>query len=375
MNINDTLKTDLLDSPKVYDVLYHESPEMFLSVCPKTATIINCNNTICRKTGYERAEVLGMSIYKVYDLSCHRRVESVFTEFLINGEIQNIELIVKKKDGSTFPILLSSTAIKNEKGDVLFSNSCWRDITLIKNLENSLMQSNKLLNFKVNELAQKNKELEQFAYIVSHDLNTPLRNIKGVVQLMKEDKDEEIPNGWDSYFNYISQSVSRMGRLINTILDFSQLGVKSEKEYIDTHKILNNVLEDFTLAIDENKVQIYKTILPQIQGYAVEFHMLLQNLIGNAIKFQSKDVIPIIKIGATNKGNEWVFYVKDNGIGIQEKHKEKIFSFFKRMNEDYRGTGIGLAQCKKIVNLHSGRIWVENNELEGSCFYFSIPNE
>lgn len=370
MSMQEMVNTDLLNPGIIKDEFYDNSPEMFLSVCSNSATILYCNKTLCETVGYKREDLIGKSVFDLYHTSCYQKVKEVFQPFLFEEKIENVELVVRKRNGDTFPILLNIKIIKDDEGNTLYSNSCWRDITL---LEDNFKKSNKLLNQKVKELAQKNKELEQFAYIVSHDLNTPLRNIKGVVNLMKEDKEEQIPTSWNTYFDYMTQSVGRMGRLINTILEFSQLGIKSEKEVIDTHKILNNVLDDFTLVIEESKVQLFKTMLPKINGYAVEFHMLLQNLIGNAIKFQNKDITPILKIGATDKGSKWLFYVKDNGIGIDVEHKEKVFSFFKRMNEDFRGTGIGLAQCKKIIELHGGRIWVERNEREGSCFYFTIP--
>ncbi|KXX70327.1 ATP-binding protein [Flammeovirga sp. SJP92] len=375
MKLHEIEKTNLRDPYNSHEILYHESPEMFMSICPKTKKLITCNFTLSHTLGYSTKEVIGKTIFDLYDISCHNKVRGLFQSFLEGGEVENEELLVRKKDGSTFPVLLSAKAVRNNKGEILYSNSCWRDITKIKELESSLKKSNELLNQKLKELAQKNKELEQFAYIVSHDLNTPLRNIKGVLQLMEEDCDTEIPETWSTYFGYINQSVGRMGRLIDTILEFSQLGIKSEKENIDTSTILDNVLEDFTLEIAHSDVVIHQADLPVINGYAVEFHMLLQNLIGNAIKFQKEDQQPIIKVGAIDKSRAWLFYVQDNGIGINLENKHKIFSFFKRANDKFKGTGIGLAQCKKIVDLHEGRIWVERNDTEGSCFYFTIPKD
>ncbi|NME66646.1 PAS domain-containing sensor histidine kinase [Flammeovirga aprica] len=373
MDLHEIEKTNLRDPYNSHEVLYHESPEMFMSICPKTAKLITCNSTLCQTLGYNEKEIIGKSIFELYDTACHDKVKVLFSRFKNDDAVENEELCVRRKDGVVFPVLLSAKAVKNNKGEIMFSNSCWRDITKIKELESSLMKSNQLLNQKVKELAQKNKELEQFAYIVSHDLNTPLRNIKGVLQLIDEDSEGEIPLAWNTYFGYINQSVGRMERLIDTILEFSQLGIKSEKERIRPQEILKNVLEDFALEIQNQDVVIRKGTLPEINGYAVEFHMLLQNLIGNAIKFQDSSRTPEIEVGAIVQKEDWMFYVKDNGIGINMEHRHKIFSFFKRVNEKFQGTGIGLAQCKKIVELHGGRIWVERNETKGSCFYFTIP--
>ncbi|WP_052444675.1 ATP-binding protein [Flammeovirga sp. OC4] len=373
MNLHELEKTNIRDPYNSHEVLYHESPEMFMSICPKTAKLITCNITLCKALGYTSKEIIGKNIFELYDESCHDRVRTLFKGFLKGNIVENEELVVRKKDGNVFPVLLSAKAVRNNKGEILFSNSCWRDITKIKELESSLKKSNQLLNQKVKELAQKNKELEQFAYIVSHDLNTPLRNIKGVLNLIQEDSESDVPPTWNTYFGYINQSVARMERLIDTILEFSKLGVKSEKQLVDPSLILNEVLEDFALEVKEQNVMVCKEKLPKVNGYSVEFHMLLQNLIGNAIKFQNKERTPKIEVGAIDQEGEWMFYVKDNGIGINLEYKHKIFSFFKRVNEDFKGTGIGLAQCKKIVELHGGRIWVERNKDVGSCFYFTIP--
>ncbi|AZQ61469.1 PAS domain-containing sensor histidine kinase [Flammeovirga pectinis] len=377
MKLSDLELTNIntLDVEENYDVFYNYSPDMLLSVDPKTHCVIQCNQTLCETTGFLKEEVVGMNIFDLYHVDSHEAVKKAFLEFLEVGVVKNANLIVRKKNGKKLYILLSVIAIRDDNNDIIYSNSCWRDVTHIKVLEDSLKETNKKLNQKVKELGNKNKELEQFAYVVSHDLKTPLRNIDGMLSIIKSECKGVVDSKWECYFTYITESAGRMGRLIDTVLEFSQIGIKSKKEEIDTDLIIDNVLDDFKLSIEDKKVQIFRSKLPKLSGYAIEFHMLMQNLIGNAIKFHRENTNSIIKISCDEERDQYCFTVKDNGIGINKDNHQKIFSIFNRISEQYKGTGIGLAQCKKIVKLHGGVIWIEENEQFGSTFNFTIPKE
>ncbi|HEV8082993.1 MAG TPA: two-component regulator propeller domain-containing protein [Chitinophagaceae bacterium] len=225
------------------------------------------------------------------------------------------------------------------------------------------------------DLETKNKEMEQFAYIASHDLQEPLRTTSSFVKLLQKQYEGKFDEKADKYFTFISEASDRMKMLIKNLLDFSRIGNKKELEQVDCDKILSNVLADLGIAISESRAEIIYDPLPIVNGYATELKQLFQNLITNAIKFRKKETPSIINISVQKNESTWQFQFKDNGIGIDEKYNEKIFVIFQRLHTqaEYEGSGIGLSHCKKIVELHKGKIWVESRVGEGSIFSFTIP--
>lgn len=242
-------------------------------------------------------------------------------------------------------------------------------------LEGKVLSRTKELNKFNTQLINKNKELEQFAFIASHDLQEPLQTILNFTDLLERDYKNEISGRGIQYIGFISSSSLRMRNVINALLDYSRIGRSVETAYIDCNELLNEMLVDMNHGIEKSKAKITIHPLPTIHAYKVELRLLFQNLISNAIKFQEKGNIPTIEIACIEKMNSWRFSIKDNGIGIQEEFKEKIFIIFQQLNirGKYEGTGIGLAHCRKIIDLHGGLIWVKANENEGSTFYFTIP--
>ncbi|MEP7142079.1 MAG: two-component regulator propeller domain-containing protein [Ferruginibacter sp.] len=225
------------------------------------------------------------------------------------------------------------------------------------------------------DLERKNKELEQFAYVASHDLQEPLRTTSSFIELIQKQYHGKLDDKADKYLDFISDASDRMIVLIKDLLDFSRIGTKAELKTVDCNIILKNVLTDIMVAIQESEASIEYTALPVINGYPTEIKLLFQNLVLNAIKFRKKDTSPQIKISAQKKGSLWQFAISDNCIGIEKKHSEKIFDIFQRLHtrKEYTGSGIGLSHCKKIVELHHGKIWVESIPGEGSTFYFALP--
>jgi len=224
------------------------------------------------------------------------------------------------------------------------------------------------------ELEGKNKELEQFAYVASHDLQEPLRTTSSFTELLQEQYKGKLDEKADKYFTYIIEASDRMKLLIKNLLDYSRIGNKKEFEQVDCDKTLHEVLADLGAAINDAKADIQHRPLPVINGYPTEIKQLFQNLIINAVKFQKKDVAPQIKISVEKVKDSWEFAFKDNGIGIDKEHSERIFNIFQRLHTrtEYEGSGIGLSHCKKIVELHNGKIWVESEPGEGSTFHFTI---
>jgi signal transduction histidine kinase/ligand-binding sensor domain-containing protein len=226
------------------------------------------------------------------------------------------------------------------------------------------------------ELERKNKELEQFAYVASHDLQEPLRTTSGFADLLQKQYKGRLDERADKYLSFLVDSTSRMKVLIQDLLEYSRIGRKLELVPIDCNRMLEEVISDLGATIQEARAVIHAGNLPTLYAYSTEMKQLFQNLISNAIKFRKKDAPPVVQISSWKEETFWYFSVKDNGIGIDPKHNERIFVIFQRLHTrtEYPGSGIGLAHCKKIVELHKGRMWVESTLGEGSTFYFALQD-
>jgi len=247
----------------------------------------------------------------------------------------------------------------------------------IARLQKQLQQQNLRLQQLNKELRQSNRELEEFAYIVSHDLQEPLRAVSTFTQLLVQKHQNCLNPEANEYIAFILDGTTRMGQLIKDLLTYSRLGTTArEFKLTDCNIVLEDVLADLQIMIAESGAEVTYDSLPVMIGDSVQLAQLFQNLIINAIKFHRPEVLPQIKISVELKNGEWLFGVHDNGIGIKTRHFERIFQIFKRLHTvaNYPGTGIGLAICKKIVERHHGQIWVESELGVGTTFYFTIPN-
>jgi signal transduction histidine kinase len=227
------------------------------------------------------------------------------------------------------------------------------------------------------ELARSNRDLEQFAYVASHDLQEPLRMVATYAQLLAARYQGQLDENADKYIHYVVDGALRMQILVQDLLAFSRVGRPGGASApVNCHAIVESALKNLEAAIQESGTRIQYGQLPTIVAEASQLMQLFQNLIGNAIKFRGKEP-PVIHITAEGCGQEWLFAVADNGIGIAPEHAEVVFAIFKRLHTraEYPGSGIGLAICKKIVEQHGGRIWVESELGRGSTFKFTIPAE
>ncbi len=291
----------------------------------------------------------------------HMYLKNPKTRQMGNGR----DLFAIKKDGQEFPVEIGLNPIKTKDGMHVLAAII--DITERKKAE-LLRQKN------AKELEMKNTELEQFTYIASHDLQEPLNTIISWTDLLVNSDKYELDLEPDIVYEYITDSATRMKSLINGLLEYCKLGKNAEVKEIDSTRLVESVLDDLRASIIKSKATVHFDGLPKVWGYELELRLLFQNLIGNAIKFQKQEVPPDIFLSAKIVNHAWQFSIKDNGIGIKEKDQKKIFTIFQQLNEksDYEGSGIGLAHCKKIVDMHQGSIEVESEPGVGSNFTFSL---
>ncbi len=300
-------------------------------------------------------------------------VESFEKELQIhidNAEGYSLELRLKTKNGKWRWILTNGNIVETgEDGKPLRMLGTHTDITERKQADEQLKRT-------MDELKRSNLELEQFAYVASHDLQEPLRMVSSFTQLLEKQYKDKLDENALDYINYAVDGAKRMQALITDLLTYSRVNTQGDKfEDTNLEKVLDEVLFNMKIKIQENRAITTRESLPKICADYGQMVQIFQNLIGNALKYRSKET-PQIQISARKEDKQWLFSVEDNGIGIDPKYADRIFMIFKRLhtNEEYEGTGIGLAITKRIIERHEGRIWVESELGKGSTFYFTIPD-
>lgn len=264
--------------------------------------------------------------------------------------------------------LTTLAPLRDERGQIYRIIGTATDITNRKTAELELQQQKQ-------DLARSNNELQQFAYVASHDLQEPLRMITSYLELLERRYKGQLDAKADRFIAYAVDGAARMQILIDDLLKYSRVGSRSHTlEQVDCGAILQHALRNLQVAIVESKATITHSALPEVNANITQLTQLFQNLIGNAIKFRRQDP-PEIQIGVKQTDGKWLFSVQDNGIGIESQYCDRIFAIFQRLHNrtDYPGTGIGLAICKKIVERHGGTLWVESTLNKGSTFYFTLP--
>jgi signal transduction histidine kinase len=231
------------------------------------------------------------------------------------------------------------------------------------------------LREKTEDLIRSNKQLEEFVFIASHDLQEPLKTLTNYTNLLQEETKDKLNENATRYVTRLTSATERMRLLITDLLEFARVGKDPTNTEVDCNVLAEEVLSDMVASIESNNASITVKKLPVVRGNYTELKSLFQNLLSNAIKFKKQDVNPIIHVSATSEKNEWTFAVADNGIGIEERFYDRIFSIFQKLHsrKQYQGTGIGLAHCKKVVEHHHGNIWLKSEPGKGSTFYFTIP--
>ncbi len=325
-------------------------------------------------TGWSSAEAAGKPLSEVFVIfneetraSCENPVAKVLREGTISG-LANHTLLVAR-DGREMPIDDSAAPIRDQENSVAGVVLIFRDITQRRKDETAAELGRR-------ELERTNEELQQFAFAASHDLQEPLRNVKIYSQLLSQRYSGKLDADADQFIDFAVNSASHMEMLLADLLDYTQASntIEHQARHTDTKLVLEEVLSSLQATITNTGASIGSDNLPVVPMNEVHVRQLFLNLIGNAIKYRS-DEPPTIHVSARRAGQEWVFCVEDNGIGIEQQYQQKIFGLFKRLHtqDQYAGTGIGLAICQKVVQRYGGRIWVESKPGAGSKFFFTCP--
>ena len=250
-----------------------------------------------------------------------------------------------------------------------------REMTLIENQLRKTRIVEAELEHRSHELERSNRDLAQFAYVASHDLRAPVRAIKSFAQILEKEYKDKLDGEDNEYLDFIVGGAGRLESLIDDLLAYSRVGTQGKSfEPVDCSSIFDQVIADLRVEIEQHSAEVSRSALPTLMADGSQMGQLFQNLLSNAIKFHGEDA-PRVYASVERKEDCWLFSVRDNGIGIEPQHSERIFAMFQRLHtqEEYPGTGMGSAICKKIVQRHGGDIWVKSELGKGSTFYFTIP--
>ncbi len=396
----------LRESEERFRLTYENAPLGYQSL-DENGRFIDVNQAWIDVLGYSRQEVIGKSFADFLDPEWADHFRENFPRFKAVGEILGVEFDMIKKDGSTMTVSINGKIGRDEKGDFRQTHCILHDITHKKQAEEVLRKAHEELEKKVEErttelsktnttlekeieerkqaeaerealikeLEVKNAELEQFTYTVSHDLKAPLITITGFLGMLKKDAAKGDAERMKADMERISGAAVKMGQLLSDLLELSRIGrvvgPREKLAFVDVARAGVSVAEG-RLKARGVKVEIDPS-LPTVHGDSSRLQLVVENLVDNAAKYMGAQPLPLVKIGCRRDADQRVFYVMDNGVGIDSEYHGKIFGLFDRLDQQTEGTGVGLAIVKRIVEVHGGRIWVESEPSKGSTFCFTLP--
>ncbi|WP_020533063.1 sensor histidine kinase [Flexithrix dorotheae] len=343
------------------------------AITDKNGVIEEVNDHFCEVSKYSREELIGKT-HAIINSGFHsREFFKAMWQTIKSGEIWVGEIKNKTKTGSYYWVDTAIIPLKDEKEEIQQFIAIRQDITERKKAEEMLSSQ------YVKRLEQKNSELEQFAFIASHDLQEPLLTITNFSQLLQKKNNQHLDELTQKSLLYIHKASSRMSTLIRGLMEYSRIGSGMEIKTVDCNSILSEIRDELSTQISYTKARIKANELPQLMGQYDALKQLFLHLITNALKFRNPDLPPQIELSTRQNQDFWEFQIRDNGIGISEKHLNRIFLIYQQLNTRKQfageGIGVGLAYCKKIVELHGGKIWAESHTGKGSTFYFTISKE
>lgn len=361
--------TERKKSEMRFRALLESAPDAMV-IADAQGTIELANLQTEKLFGYSRQELVGQAVEILVPLDFHGVHEAHRREFFQAPKQREmgagLDLMARRKDGSLFPVEISLSPLEGPEG--VSVTAAIRDITDRRQAQEQLAE-------KMRELSHSNEALEQFAHLASHDLQEPLRMVASYTQLLAKRYKGRLDADADEFITYAVDGTQRMKRLIEDLLLYSRAGKGAPPvRAFSSEAALQEALTNLRARLEETGARVTHDPLPAIVGWDAQVVQILQNLIGNALKYRG-DRVPVIHVSAQKGKAEWIFSVADNGIGIDSRYFERIFQLFQRLHgrEEYEGTGIGLAICQRILHQQGGRIWVDSNLGEGSTFYFSLP--
>ena len=348
------------------DAIYLHNPD---------GKIISWNEGAEKMYGFLEKEALNMYLWNIVPKQLMTETQQVINNILHGAKVEALETRRITKYGKIIDVIFAASVITDPNGNLKSVAITERDITRQKKADFEINQLNTNLERNIAQLQLTNKELESFSYSVSHDLRAPLRSINGYAQMIQDDHAHEFNDETKRMLNVIRNNAKKMGVLIDDLLAFSRMGRKEIAQLlIDFNKLVEPIVAEMkNNAPASTRITVHP--LHNTQGDPALLAQVYINLISNAIKYSSKKETPDIEIGSEEKEDEYVYYVKDHGAGFDMKYAHKLFGVFQRLhsNEEFEGTGVGLAIVQRIVVKHGGKVWAEGKVDEGATFYFSLP--
>ncbi len=381
-----------------------ESAPNALVIVNEMGRIVIVNKQTEHLFQYEREELINQPIETLLPERFKKDHPGQRNEFFSNPHARPVgngsDIYGRRRDGSEFPAEVTLNVLQSPEGTLALATV--RDVTEQRLAAETLQQFNNVLEARAEQmtaelrqrnreielankelqhyteaLEQSNRELQQFAYVASHDLQTPLRNISGFVQLLQEEYQDKLDQQAHEWIDITVENTNRMQTLIRDILAYSRVESPTQStELVDLNEVFHEVCAMLNPLLDESEANVQADTLPQVLGNRTQLILLMQNLISNGVKYNHKPH-PQIHIRAQEKAQQWVIAVQDNGIGIDTAYFTQIFDIFRRLHsqDEYPGNGIGLAICRRVVERHGGTIWIESEPNRGSTFYFSLPKK